>query len=61
MFDGGYFIVGIEFPHGTITYHYKLSHWDDFPHARELPHAPKWDGDGPSETVDTLLDWATSR
>lgn len=55
MFEGGYFIVGIEMPHGTITYHYKLSHWDDFASVPELPHAPKWDGAGPPATVDRLL------
>jgi hypothetical protein len=30
MFEGSYFIVGIELPTGTISYHYKLSHPDDF-------------------------------
>lgn len=58
MFEGGYFIVGIELPSGTITYHYKLSHWDDFANVPELEHAPKWDGAGPSETVTRLLDAA---
>lgn len=59
MFEGGYFIVGIELPTGTITYHYKLSHWDDFAAVPEREHAPKWDGAAPSETVDRLL--ATAR
>jgi len=57
MFEG-YFIVGIDLPNGTITYHYKLSHWDDFTVVSELPHAPKWDGAPPSETVVRLLEWA---
>lgn len=56
MFEGGYFIVGVELPGaGTITYHYKLSHWDDFATVPELEHAPKWDGAPPSETVERLL------
>ena len=55
MFDGGYFIVGIDLPVGTITYHYKLKHWDDFAAVPELTHAPKWDGAPPSETVARLL------
>jgi hypothetical protein len=55
MFEGGYFIVGIELPTGTITYHYKLTHWDDFAAVPELEHAPKWDGAGPPETVARLL------
>ena len=55
MFEGGYFIVGIELPTGTITYHYKLEHWDDFALVPELEHAPKWDGATPDQTVDRLL------
>lgn len=58
MFEGGYFIVGINLPTGTITYHYKLKHWDDFAAVPELEHAPKWDGAGPPETVDRLLELA---
>lgn len=58
MFEGGYFIVGIDLPTGTISYHYKLSHWKDFGHVRELKHAPKWDGLPPSGTVDRLLEFA---
>lgn len=60
MFEGGYFIVGIELPTGWITYHYKLSHWDDFASVPEMAHAPKWDGAAPNETVDRLLEWARS-
>lgn len=55
MFEGGYFIVGIELYTGTITYHYKLTHWDDFRAVPEVAHAPKWDGAPPSATVDRLL------
>lgn len=59
MFEGGYFIVGIGTPVGTITYHYKLTHWDDFAQVPEVEHAPKWDGVGPHATVTRLLEWAT--
>jgi hypothetical protein len=58
MFEGGYFIVGVNLPTGPITYHYKLSHWDDFAGVIELEHAPKWDGAMPPATVDRLLEWA---
>jgi hypothetical protein len=58
MFEGGYFIVGIEVPTGTITYHYRLSHWDDFAVVPELDHAPKWDGASPDATVTRLLGMA---
>lgn len=60
MFEGGYFIVGIELPTGTITYHYKLSHWDDFAAVPELEYAPKWDGASPDETVNRCLQLARS-
>ena len=58
MFEGGYFIVGIDTPAGTITYHYKLTHWDDFAAVPEVEHAPKWDGATPADTVTRLLNWA---
>lgn len=58
MFEGGYFIVGIEVAPGTITYHYKLKHWDDFAAVPEVPHAPKWDGATPGDTVTRLLELA---
>jgi hypothetical protein len=58
MFEGGYFIVGIELDTGTITYHYKLTHWDDFAAVPELEHANKWDGATPGDTVTRLLDLA---
>jgi hypothetical protein len=56
MFEGGYFVVGIELPTGTISYHYKLRHWDDFATVPELEHAPKWDGATPTDTVSRLLE-----
>ena len=58
MFEGGYFIVGIELPTGTITYHYKNQFWDDFAAVPEIPHAPKWDGATPDDTVTRCLDLA---
>jgi hypothetical protein len=54
----GYFIVGIDLPTGTVTYHYKLAHWDDFSGVEEREHAPRWDGAGPGDTVTRLLEWA---
>jgi hypothetical protein len=58
MFEGGYFIVGIELPTGTITYHYSLEHWDDFAAVSEREHAPKWDGASPADTVSRCLEMA---
>ena len=53
MFDGK-FIVGIDLSSGTITYHYDLKDWDLF-HCKELPHAKKWDGATPEDTVKRLI------
>lgn len=57
MFDG-YFIVGIQLPTGTITYHYKLKYWDDFAAVPEIQHAPEWDGHTPDDVVSRLLETA---
>lgn len=38
-----YFIVGIETPEGSFSYHYHLRHWDNFP-VKEVEFAPPWDG-----------------
>ena len=42
-FDGGWFIVGIETPEGSYTYHYENKDWNLFK-CKELPTAPLWDG-----------------
>lgn len=54
MFDGD-FIVGIELSTGTIRYHYNLEFLELFDGIRILPHAPKWDGAGPEQTIERLL------
>jgi hypothetical protein len=51
----GYFIVGIELPTGTITYHYELEFWDDFAAVPKRPYAPKWDGATPADSVTRCL------
>lgn len=56
MFDG-HFIVGVDLPTGTITYHYAIEHWDLFDAARTLDNAPAWDGALPADTVARLLAW----
>ncbi len=57
IFEGGWFIVGINLPTGTITYHYELRHWNDFAGVIELKHPPKWDGATADDTVTRLLEW----
>jgi len=38
-----YFIVGIDTPEGSYTYHYHGEYWDLF-NCKELPVAKHWDG-----------------
>jgi hypothetical protein len=42
-FDGGWFIVGIDTPQGSYTYHYEDKYWNWFD-CEELPVAKHWDG-----------------
>lgn len=42
-FGGGWFIVGIDTPEGSYTYHYENQYYDLF-ECKELPEAPHWDG-----------------
>ena len=47
----GMFIVGIETPMGTATYHYDVEpYWFLF-NVKELYRAPKWDGHTPAEAI----------
>lgn len=41
--DGGWFIVGIDTPKGSYTYHYEDKYWNWF-ECEELPTAKHWDG-----------------
>ena len=42
-FGGGWFIVGIDTPEGSYTYHYDKMYWNLF-ECEELPTAKHWDG-----------------
>ena len=42
-FGGGWFIVGIDTPQGSYTYHYEAKDFDLF-ECEELPVAKHWDG-----------------
>ena len=47
----GMFIVGIETPEGTATYHYDIEpYWFLFD-VKELTCAPKWDGHTPNDAI----------
>lgn len=54
-FGGGWFIVGIDTPEGSYTYHYELKYWDMF-RCKELERGKKWDGhtDGDVERLLSL-------
>ena len=41
--DGEWFIVGIDTPQGSYTYHYEKSYWDMFK-CQELECGKEWDG-----------------
>lgn len=42
-FGGGWFIVGIDTPEGSYTYHYEAKDWNLFD-CEELPVGKHWDG-----------------
>ena len=42
-FDGNWFIVGIDTPEGSYTYHYEMKYFDDFD-CEELENGKHWDG-----------------
>lgn len=42
-FGGGWFIVGIDTPEGSYTYHYENKYWDMF-HCKELECSKNFDG-----------------
>lgn len=42
-FGGGWFIVGVDTPAGSYTYHYEEKYWDLF-ECVELPCGKPWDG-----------------
>ena len=42
-FGGGWFIVGVDTPQGSYTYHYEKKYWDMFD-CKELQCGKEWDG-----------------
>lgn len=53
-FGGGWFIVGIDTPLGSYTYHYEEKYWDMFDCA-ELEVAKYWDGHTEDDAETRLL------
>ena len=53
-FGGGWFIVGIDTPKGSYTYHYENKYWDLFDCA-ELPRGKHWDGHTEADAETRLM------
>ena len=53
-FGGGWFIVGIDTPEGTYTYHYENKYWDMFD-CIDLPRAKHWDGHTEADAETRLM------
>ena len=53
-FGGGWFIVGIDTPEGSYTYHYENKYWDMFD-CIDLPRAKHWDGHTESDAETRLM------
>lgn len=53
MYDG-MFIVGIDTPEGSATYHYDIEpYWNMFD-IKELDNAPEWDGHTPDDAISRI-------
>ena len=53
-FGGGWFIVGIDTPEGSYTYHYENKYWDMFD-CIDIPRAPHWDGHTEADAETRLM------
>lgn len=53
-FGGGWFIVGIDTPEGSYTYHYENKYWDMFDCA-DLPSGKHWDGHTEADAETRLM------
>ena len=53
-FGGGWFIVGIDTPEGSYTYHYENKYWDMFD-CIDLPRAKHWDGHTEADAEKRLM------
>lgn len=56
-FGGGWFIVGIDTPAGSYTYHYENKYWDMFD-CVDLPRGKHWDGHTEADAEARLLSLA---
>jgi hypothetical protein len=57
MFEGGWFVAGINLPNAQITYHLPMRLWNSMP-AREMRRAPEWDGHTSEHVIGRLITFA---
>jgi len=59
MFEGGWFIAGMNLPQCEIvTYHLKDIYWDFISdNVEELEFAPKWDGHTSKDVLERFKKW----
>jgi hypothetical protein len=59
----GWFIAGMHLPTGDITYHLPVDMWNllDNKGIQTSLRAPKWDGHTPSDVVNRLTKWCSSK
>ena len=53
-FGGGWFVVGIDTPEGSYTYHYENKYWGMFD-CLDLPRAKHWDGHTEADAETRLM------
>ena len=53
-FGGGWFIIGIDTPEGSYTYHYENKYWDMFD-CVDLPRAKHWVGHTEADAETRLM------
>ena len=53
--NGEWFIVGIDTPEGSYTYHYEKKYWDMFK-CQELECSKEWDGHTEKDVIRLSLD-----
>lgn len=53
-FGGGWFIVGVDTPEGSYTYHYENKYWDMFD-CVDIPRGKHWDGHTEADAETRLM------
>lgn len=59
-FGGGWFIVGIDTPEGSYTYHYENKYWNMFD-CIDIPRGKHWDGHTEADAETRLMSLGPER